>query len=264
MKLRSRILLAALVAAGLPLAAQSKPGSYSPPRLSDGKPDLNGIWQGPASVDKDVDGAKINGKNVIVDPPNGKIPYLPDAVAKQKENFQNRAKADPVGKCFMPGTPRLMYMPDPFFIAQTPKFVAILSQFMHEVRNIPVDGSKHLENIDLWQGDPRGSWDGDTLVVDSADFNDLTWFDAAGNYHSDQLRVVERFSRSGPATITYEVTITDPKVFSQPWTIRVPLTLNTDPKAQILENECNYKKEGPTVTEGTRADPHREAKDAKN
>ena len=200
---------------------------------------------------------------MIVDPPDGKIPYLPAALGRQRQNFQNRAQADPVGKCYMPGTPRLMYMPDPFFIAATPGFIAILSQFMHETRAIPIDGSKHLPNIDLWQGDPRGSWDGDTLVVDSTDFNDQTWFDAAGNYHSGELHVVERFTRTGPGTITYQATITDPKVFSKPWTMRLPLTLHPDPKAQILENECNYKQEGPTVTEGTKPDPHRtEKKDA--
>jgi len=233
---------------------------YSPPRSADGKPEITGIWQGPAIVDKDIQAAKINGKKVIVDPPDGKIPYLPAALAKQKENNKNRTTADPMGKCWMPGTPRLMYIAEPFFIAQTPGFVAILSQFMHEVRGIPVDGSKHLENIDLWQGDPRGSWDGDTFVIDSTDFNDKTWLDAAGNYHSDQLHVVERLTRTSPATITYEATLTDPMVYSKPWTIRMPLTLNTDKNAQILENECNYKLEGPTVTEGTRPDPHRESK----
>ena len=230
--------------------------SYSPPRGSDGKPDMNGIWQGPAIVNKDIQAARINGKKVITDPPDGKIPYLPAAAAKQKEN--KRAAADPVSKCYMPGTPRLMYMPDPFFIAQTPGFFAILSQFMHEVRGIPIDGSKHLPDIDFWQGDPRGSWDGDTFVIDSTDFNDLSWFDASGNYHSDELHVVERLTRTAATTISYSATITDPKVFSKPWTISMPLTLVTDKNAQILEDECSYRLEGPTVTEGTLPDPHRE------
>jgi hypothetical protein len=234
--------------------------SYNPPRLADGKPDLNGIWNGPKEVNADIQAAKVNGKSVIVDPANGKLPYLPAALARQKENNQNRAKADPVGKCYMPGLPRLMYMPDPYQIVEVPGFVAILSEFMHNVRNIPVDGSKHLENIDLWLGDSRGSWDGDTFVVDTVDFNNQTWFDSAGNYHSDQLHTVERFTRTGPTTITYEATMTDPKVFSAPWKISLPLTLDTRKDAQILENECNYKAEGPTVTEGTRPDPHREKK----
>lgn len=239
-------------------AAQGK--SYFPPRLADGKPDLNGIWNGPKEVNADIQTAKVNGKSVIVDPASGKLPYLPAALAKQKANNQNRGKADPVNKCYMPGLPRLMYMPDPYQIVEVPGFVAILSEFMHNVRNIPVDGSKHLENIDLWLGDSRGSWDGDTLVVDTTDFNNQTWFDAAGNYHSDELHTVERFTRTGPTTITYEATMTDPKVFSAPWKISLPLTLDTRKDAQILENECNYKAEGPTVTEGTRPDPHREKK----
>jgi hypothetical protein len=249
---------AAVLAFGFACAAQAQ--SYTLPRLADGKPDLNGIWNGPKGVNADIQAAKVNGKSVIVDPANGKLPYLPAALAKQKTNYQNRAKADPVNKCYMPGLPRLMYMPDPYQIVEVPGFVAILSEFMHNVRNIPVDGSKHLENIDLWLGDSRGSWDGDTLVVDTVYFNDQTWFDAAGNYHSDELHTVERFTRTGPTTIAYEATITDPKVFSAPWKISMPLTLDTRKDAQILENECNYKAEGPTVTEGTRPDPHREKK----
>ncbi|MBV8847083.1 MAG: hypothetical protein JO307_30105 [Bryobacterales bacterium] len=240
-----------------PAPAQSKHKTYEPPRLSDGKPDLNGIWNGPAIVNNDLQAAKVNGKGVIVDPANGKIPYLPGATPRVKKNLAARKQLDPVNHCFMPGVPRMMYMPDPYMIVQTPGFVAILSQFMHEVRNIPVDGSKHLENIDLWQGDSRGRWEGDTFVVDTNDFNDKTWFDAAGNFHSDHLHVVERFTRTGPNTITYEVAISDPMTFSKDWKIRMPLTLNAAKDAQILENECNYKLEGPTVTEGTRPDPHR-------
>jgi hypothetical protein len=249
----------ALVASPV-VSAQGKGKAYEPPRLSDGKPDLNGIWSGPAIINNDIQAAKVNGKSVIVDPPNGKIPYLAVAAAQQKKNNADRNQLDGVNHCYMPGVPRLMYMPDPYMIVQTPGFVAILSQFMHEVRNIPVDGSKHLENIDLWQGDSKGSWDGDTFVVDTTDFNDKTWFDAAGNFHSDELHVVERFTRTGPTAITYEATISDPKTFSKDWKINLPLSLNMAKDAQILENECNYKKEGPTVTEGTRPDPHREAK----
>jgi hypothetical protein len=252
------VAVALLIPAALP--GQSKGKQFDPPRLSDGKPDLNGIWNGPASINNDIQGAKVNGKNVIIDPANGKLPYTPEAAALQKKNAADRKQLDPVNHCFMPGVPRLMYMRDPFMIVQTPGFVAILSQFMHEVRNIPVDGSKHLADIDLWQGDSRGSWDGDTFVVDTVDFNDKTWFDMAGNHHSDQLHTVERFTRTGPTTITYEANISDPKTFTKDWKVSFPLTMNTAKDAQILENECNYKQEGPTVTEGTRPDPHREAK----
>jgi len=242
------------------VSAQSKGKAYEPPRLSDAKPDLNGIWSGPGIINNDIQAAKVNGKSVIVDPSNGKIPYLPAAAAQQKKNNAERKQLDSVNHCYMPGVPRLMYMPEPYMIVQTPGFVAILSRFMHEVRNIPIDGSKRLENIDLWQGDSKGSWDGDTFVVDTRDFNDKTWFDATGNFHIDQLHVVERFTRTGPTTITYEATISDSMTFSKDWKISLPLTLNIARDAQILENECNYKMEGPTVTEGTRPDPHREAK----
>ena len=195
------------------VSGQSKGKAYDPPRLSDGKPDLNGIWNGPVAANNDIQTAKVNGK----------IPYLPTAAAQLKKNAADRKQLDPMNHCFIPGVPRLMYIPDPFMIVETPGFVAILSQFMHEVRNIPLDGSKHLENIDFWMGDARGSWDGDTLVVDNIDFNDKTWFDAAGNFHSDQLHVVERFTRTGPDHIRYEATIEDPQVFTRPWKISMTL-----------------------------------------
>jgi hypothetical protein len=245
------LMAAALVLPVLPASAQSsKASAYEPPRAPDGKPDLNGIWEVKAKIDPDLEARK----GVIVDPPNGKIPYLPAALAKKKENAKNRA-ADPVAKCYMPGVPRLMYIPHPFQIVQIPGFVAILSEYAHVVRNIHIGDKPHLPDIEFWLGDSRGHWDGDTLVVDVADFNDQTWFDQAGDYHSDALHVVERYTRTGPETITYEATIEDPMVFSKPWKITFPLSLHTAKNAQILEYECFADKEGPTVTAGTKPDP---------
>lgn len=257
---RSAMTLAALAAAlclaVVPAAAQSK--GYDPPRLADGKPDFNGIWQAPGKNGvTDLEG-KIRGKKIIVDPADGKIPYLPAALAKRAENNKNRATADPLGKCYMPGTPRLMYINQPFQFVETSTGIAILSQFAHVVRNIHMERADHLKDIDFWMGDSVGHWEGDTLVVDNADFNDKTWLDSVGNYHSDALHVVERFTRTGPDTLTYEATIEDPKVFSKPWKISVPLALHTEKFFQILEFECYASKEGPTVTEGTKPDPHRE------
>jgi hypothetical protein len=148
--------------------------SYTPPRLADGKPDLNGIWEVRGKIDADLEG-KIGGKNVIVDPANGKIPYKPEALAKKKELNAQRATMDPVTKCWMQGVPRIMYAPYPFRIAQAADqpVIAILSQYVHTVRNINM-GGEHLDGLDLWLGDSRGHWEGDTLVVDVADFNDMT------------------------------------------------------------------------------------------
>ncbi len=229
--------------------------SYSPPRLADGKPDLNGIWEVRGKIDADIEG-KIGGKNVIVDPANGKIPYKPEALAKKKELNAQRATADPVTKCWMQGVPRIMYAPYPFRIAQAADqpVMAILSQYVHTVRNINMGGG-HLDGLDLWLGDSRGHWEGDTLVVDVADFNDMTWFDAAGSHHSGMLHVVEHYTRTGPETITYEATITDPVVLTKPFKISLPLSLHTEKNFQIMEYECYAVKEGPTITVGDKKDP---------
>jgi hypothetical protein len=235
--------------------ANAKAGAYSPPRMTDAKPDFNGIWEVRAKVDADLEG-KIGGKNIIVDPPDGKIPYKPEALAKRKTNNQNRATADTMAKCWMPGVPRLMYIPYPFQIVESPKqpVIAILSQYVHIVRNIQMQG-EHLDGLENWLGDSRGHWEGDTLVVDVNNFNDQTWFDAAGNYHSSDLHVVERFTRTGPETITYEATMSDPQVLTKPFKISLPLMLHTEKNFQILEYECYALKEGPTFTVGDKPDP---------
>ncbi len=235
----------AFVAAACGVFAQSK--GYSAPKLADGKPDLNGIWQVQGKVDADLEG-KIGGKNIIVDPPTGMIPYKPDALAQRTKN---RASGDPLNKCWMPGVPRLLYIPYPFQIVEAANqpVLPILSQYAHVVRNIQMQG-EHLDGLDNWLGDSRGHWDGDTLVVDVTNFNDQTWFDAAGNYHSGDLHVVERFTRTAANTITYEATMTDPQVLTKAFKISLPLTLHAEKNFQIMEYECYANKEGPTFTVG--------------
>jgi hypothetical protein len=236
-------------------AAQSKPktSGYQPPRLADGHPDLNGIWEVHVNANADLEKARANGKPVIVEPADGHIPYKPEELAKKK---QHKAVDDPVAKCQMPGVPRLAYIPYPFQIAESANqpVIAILSQFAHEIRNINM-GGEHLDGLELWMGDSRGHWDGDTLVIDVADFNDMTWFDAAGSQHSGALHVVERFTRVSPTTINYEATIEDPMVLTKPFRIALPLQLHTEKNAQLLEHECYADKEGPTVTVGDKPDP---------
>jgi hypothetical protein len=253
----------AVCSVALMLSQADAASSYKPPRLADGKPDLNGIWEVRGKVDANLE-AKLNGKSVIVDPPDGRIPYKPEALAARKQNFDKRATEDPVNKCQMPGIPRLTYVPYPFQIVQAASqpVIAILSQYVHTVRNINMQG-EHLDGLDLWLGDSRGHWDGDTLVIDVADFNDMTWFDAAGSPHSDALHVVERFTRTGPETISYEATIEDPKMLTKPFRIALPLTLHTEKNAQLLEYECYAAKEGPTVTAGDKPDPQHAKPEAK-
>jgi hypothetical protein len=247
MKIWTTLLLAA-AAASVPALAQSK--SYSPPRLADGKPDLNGIWEVQGKVDANIEG-KIGGRNIIADPADGKIPYKPEALAQRKQNAAGRATHDPLSKCWMPGVPRLMYIPYPYQIVESANqpVIPILSQYVHVIRNIQMQG-EHLDGLENWLGDSRGRWDGDTLVVDVTNFNDMTWYDDAGNYHSNELHVVERFTRTGPNTIAYEATMTDPKVLTKPFTVRVTLARNTAKNAQIMEYECYANKEGPTFTVG--------------
>ena len=173
-----------LFAAALPGFAQSASAAkYVAPRGADGKADLQGIWQvrNTAAGNLEAHGASLGipaGNSVIVDPPDGKIPYQPWAAEKRNENYKNRTATDPLNKCYLPGVPRVTYLPFPFQIFQTPKFVAIASEYDHSTRTIPLDGSKHLEDIDFWMGDSRGHWEGDTLVVEVTDFNDETWFDS--------------------------------------------------------------------------------------
>ncbi len=214
------------------------------PRTADGKPDLQGIWQvrNTAAASVEDHGASWGiaaGRGVIVDPADGKIPYRPEALKKRDENYKNRATADPLGKCFLAGVPRINYLPFPFQIFQTPKFVAIAYEYDHATRTIPLDGSKHLEDIDFWMGDSRGHWDGDTLVVDVADLNEQTWLDLSGDFHSDATKVTERYTRTGPDILQYEATIEDPKVYTRPWKISMPLYRHTEKDFQLYEYECH-------------------------
>ena len=209
-------------------------------RTRDGKPDLSGIWQVMNTAAWDIQDHSAQkgvpaGQGVVE---GNELPYLPAAIAKKKANFENRATADPETKCYLPGVPRITYMPYPFQIGQTPTHVTMLYEYAHTVRNIFI-GSPHIAGaIDWWMGDSRSRWEGDTLVVDVIDFNDETWFDRAGNFHSDALHVVERYTPSDADHINYEATIEDPKVFSRPWKMSMLLYRHKEKNLQLLEYEC--------------------------
>lgn len=245
------------------LVAQAGRGAQAPvgrgqaaapaiPRASDGKPDFSGIWQVlDNSTNGNVEPHQASygvraGQGAIVDPPDGMIPYLPAALARRQDNFKNRAK-DPIAYCWKPGVPRITYIPFPFQITQTPKWMQFTYEFVHSHRNIYLNDSPHLEGIDFYNGDSRAKWDGDSLVVDVKNLNDdpnrPTWFDSTGNYHSDQLHVVERYTFSGPDHIVYRATMEDPKVFSRPWTLEVMLYRHKEPNFRIMEYECQVYKE---------------------
>jgi hypothetical protein len=139
----------------------------------------------------------------------------------------------------MPGVPRINYTPLPFQIFQSDKQLKVLYEYAHSVRDIYTNGTKHPEgHIDWFLGDSRGHWEGDTLVVDVVDFNDETWLDHAGDFHSDELHVVERYTPIDSDHIQYDATIEDPKVFTRPWTVKVILYRRIEPNVQLLDYEC--------------------------
>jgi hypothetical protein len=168
---------------------------------------------------------------------DGKIPYTPEALAIRKENAEHWVDRDPELKCYLPGIPRAMYLPYPFEITQSATKVHMAYAFAQTARTIhldPVDPAP----ADTWMGHSVGRWEGDTLVVDVSSFNDKTWFDRAGNFHSEALRLTERFTLATPDVINYEVTIEDPKVFTRPWRIAMPLYRRLEPNIQLIEYRC--------------------------
>jgi hypothetical protein len=229
-----------VAAAAARLAAQGQ--SAAMPRTADGKPDLSGIWQvlNTAAWDIQDHAASLGvpgGQGVVE---GNEIPYQPSALARKRENYANRRTADPETKCYEPGVPRATYMPYPFQIVQTPTFVGILYEYVHVTRHIYVDGTPHPKGpIDnWWMGDSRAHWEGNTLVVDIIHFTDQTWFDRAGNFHSDALHVVERYTPTDRDHLLYEATIEDPKVFTRPWKMSMPLYRRQEPNVQLLDYEC--------------------------
>ena len=224
----------------VPAAAQTAAAQQGLRRTVDGKPDLSGVWQTLNTAAWDIQDHHASlgvpaGQSVV---DGGEIPYQPWALARKQENFKSRLTADPEAKCFLPGIPRVTYMPYPLHIMQTPTHIAILYEYIHAARNVFMN-TEHLEGpIEWFMGDSRGRWDGDTLVVDVVHFTDQTWLDRAGNFHSEELHVIERYTPVNQDIIQYEATIEDPKVFTRPWKMRMPLYRRQEPNVRILEYEC--------------------------
>jgi hypothetical protein len=233
-------LLAVFAGSAMVVAGQSPP-TVALARTADGKPDLSGFWQVSNTAVWDIQDHRAQkgipaGQGIVE---GNEIPYQPWAAEKRQGNFLNRAAADPETKCYLPGIPRLTYMPFPFQVIQTPRELILLHEYVHAVRTIHADGTPHSADAgESWLGDSRGHWEGDTLVVDSTHFNDRTWFDRAGNFHSNALHVVERFTPSDPDHIDYSVLIEDPKVFTRPWTMSMILYRHKEKNFQLLEYEC--------------------------
>ena len=255
-----RTMIAALVF--FSLSAQA--AEYKAPRGPGGvHPDLNGIWQALNTANYDIEmhtashsmqlregphgplptvktmylGAVASvppGLGVVVD---GTIPYTPEALAKKQENKANWIDRDPEVKCFLPGIPRATYMPQPFQIFQSADSVFMAYQYAGAVREVYMEDPGEAP-VDSWMGWSAGRWEGDTLVVEVTGQYDSTWFDRAGNHHSDKMKVTERYTPMSPYHLQYEATIEDPETFTEPWTISMPMYRRMEDNAQLMEFRC--------------------------
>ena len=232
-----------------PARGQSAAPRYQAPRASDGHPDLNGLWQAMNTANWDLQDhparqGPVTALGAAFSVPAGagvvegnEIPYQPWAAEKKKQNAAGWLTLDPEIKCYMPGVPRATYLPQPFHLVQSRNTILIAYEFASASRIVRMTKTEDAP-VDSWMGWSRGRWEGDTLVVDVTGFNDQTWFDRAGNFHSDALHVVERYARTGADHLSYEATIEDPKVFTRPWKISMPLYRRIEKNAQLFEYKC--------------------------
>jgi hypothetical protein len=242
-------LVIAATGTGCGQPSATPPQGYVAPRTPDGAPNLNGIWQSNNTANWDLEahvarqgpvfalGAAFSvppGLSVV---DGGEIPYLPAALEKKKANAADWMTLDPEVKCYMPGIPRATYMPYPFQIVQSADNILMAYEFASASRVVRFNTTETSPSP-AWMGWSVGRWDGETLVIEVTDHMPDTWFDRAGNYHSDALKVTERYTALDANTLEYKATIEDPNVFSRPWTISMPLYRRREPNVQLMEYKC--------------------------
>jgi hypothetical protein len=258
-----RTLFTLLVAAALAAATAKAEPAFVAPRGPGGKPDLNGTWQVMSRANDDLETHPARAARALRDGPHGpvpakevlalgavgavpaglgvvvgaEIPYQEWARAKKAENQTHWLTQDPELKCYLPGIPRATYLPYPFQIFHNEKALFFAYEYAGAVRNI------HLADpgpapIDSWMGQSVGKWEGGTLVIETTGQHDQSWLDRAGNFHSEALRVVERFTPTSPHTLHYEATLEDAKVYTRPWTIRMMLYRRVGDDAQLQQFNC--------------------------
>jgi len=251
-QLRSVVIgLITITVAALPLTTSAQ-GQNRPERIN-GHPNLNGIWQAMGSAHWNLEAHSADaiddfwqlgslasipaGRGVVV---GGTIPYLPEALAKRDENRAGWPKSDPEAACYLPGIPRASYMPYPWEIIQGDGDIFISYAYASANRTIHIDNPRTYEEVpvDTWMGWSNGRWEGDTLVVETMAQDDRTWLDRAGNHHSYMMTVTERFTPLTSYHMQYEATIEDPLVYSEPWTIRMPLYRDVSENAELLDFKC--------------------------
>ncbi|MBI3790067.1 MAG: hypothetical protein HY275_04220 [Gemmatimonadetes bacterium] len=263
-RLSSCLVASALVVT--PLAAQraaSAPARPPIPRLASGKPDLSGIWQAMTTAHWDIEphdarpalamregpvvpvpakevlamgavGSVPAGTGIVV---GGTIPYTAEALAKRDENRAKWLERDPEIRCYLPGVPRATYMPYAFQVVQSESQFFIAYEYAGAVRQVYYKDPGPPQT-DGWMGQSVGTWKGDTLVVKVNGFNDRTWFDRAGNHHTENLVVTEKWVLTDADHIAYEATMEDPATFTKPWSVRVTLYRHVEPDARLGQFKC--------------------------
>lgn len=242
-----------------PAAAQQPGGSeYAPPKLADGTPDLQGIWEfshypngtfRPASPAASIEAYtptpfRTGGPSLIVDPASGRIPYQPPALARKRSYTDLADHAplsgiDPNAFCSPQGVPRSEYMPGGIQILQEPHAVTIITEFGHNYRYIPTDGRPHLpKDLALWQGDSRAHWEGNTLVIDVTNLNGKPWMDSVGNFTAEAFHVTERFTMLDANSLLYEATVEDPTLYTRPWKMSFKMA-RKEPGYELMEHACH-------------------------
>lgn len=248
MRLAARAALALLLTTFAPIPSLAQPDAVPDvaddvPRTPDGKPDLSGIWIATSALGL-LEGMDVAQAARAADRDAGRVlpspeppPYKPEAEALRQQYLDRQGIDDPMARCLLSGVPRINTRPLPFEIVQLPDRVIILYEVHHGFRIIPTDGRDHPEDMEpTYLGDSVGRWEGDTLVVEVVGFNDRTWLAGTGTHHSEEMRVVERWTRDSPDTIVYEAVIEDPVVFERPWRMHDIFRLR--PNERIREYEC--------------------------
>jgi len=258
-----KVSVAVAIAASVSALSVSSQNRTSTIPRANGKPDLNGLWQAVNTANWDIQAhsakpalamrpgpvVPVPAKEVLAlgavgSIPGGlgvvegdELPYKPEALKKKEENQANWLARDPEIKCYLPGVPRATYMPFPFQIIQSHTTFFFAYEYAGAVRHIYMKDPGPPQ-IDSWMGISHGRWEGDVFVVETSGFNDQSWFDRAGNHHSEQMKVTERFTMTGADHINYEATITDPVTFTRPWKMSMPLYRRVERNAQLGQFKC--------------------------
>jgi hypothetical protein len=263
MALAPQFLARAFIALLLACQATMALADYQPPRTAGGKPDMSGVWQVLNTANYNVEArpaaaAMIMREGPVVPVPakevvalgaigavpaslgvveGGEIPYQIWALKKRDENRRNWLTADPEIKCYLPGIPRATYMPFPFQIAHNDDALFFSYEYAGAMRNVHLSDPGEAP-IDSWMGQSWVRWEGDTMVIETTGQHDQSWLDRAGNFHSDLLKVTERFTRTSEHTMDYNVTLEDETVYTRPWTMSMPLYKRVGADDRIMQFNC--------------------------